>query len=468
MFNLSFNEILKKTNGIKKNITQEQENMPFNELYINDKETTKNSIFLAIVGKNFDGHNFCKSAIKKGASFAITEREIKNIPQIIVKNTKKALIEISALNRSFFKENLVGITGSVGKTTTKDMLATILNSSFKTLKTFGNYNNEIGMPKTILKLNPSFKACVVEMGMSNFGEIKTLSKACCPTVGIITKIGTSHIEFLKTKENILKAKLEILEGMQKNAPLILNGEDQLLKNLHFKDHETILCGTENENNRYFAKNIKQNKLKTSYNLYEKEKFLTEIELPTIGKHNVLNSLLAIAAAIYCKVPLEKIKESLKNFTPFKLRQNIHNVNNITFIADCYNASPESVVAAIEILNNIKNKGKKIAVLGDMLELGNFSSKAHFSVGEFAMRNYVDVLFCYGDNSKNTILGAKDELKNKNHNINKKIKHFTEKKDLIKEIKETLNEGDVILFKASLGMNFEEIFNAIFNEYDKQT
>ncbi len=466
MFNLSFKEILKTTKGVKKNISKEQENIKLNELYINHKETTKNSIFIAIVGKNFDGHNFCELAIKKGASFAVTQKEIKNIPQIIVKNTRKALIEIAALNRSFFKENLIGITGSVGKTTTKDMLATILSSSFKTLKTFGNYNNEIGMPKTILKLNPNFKACVVEMGMSNFGEIKTLSKACCPTVGIITKIGTSHIEFLKTKENILKAKLEILEGMKKGAPLILNGEDPYLENLKFKDHETILCGTENKNNKYFAKDIKENKLKTSYNLYEKEKFLTKIELPTIGKHNILNSLLAIAAAIYCNVSIEKIKESLKNFTPFKMRQNIYNVKNIIFIEDCYNASPESVEAAIKILNNLKNKGKKIAVLGDMLELGSFSNVAHFNVGKLVIKNNLDALFCYGENSKNIILGAKDELKNKNYNINKKIKHFNEKEDLIKEIKENLNEGDAILFKASRSMNFEEIFNNIFNEYAK--
>ena len=412
------------------------------------------------MGKKFDGHTFCENAIKKGAYLLIVEKEIKNFPQIIVKNTTKAFLDIAALNKKKFKGKLTGVTGSVGKTTTKDMLGQILEKSFKTLRTYKNLNNEFGLSKTVLNLDETYKAAVVEMGMSNLGEISALSKTCQPDIGIITNIGVSHLEFLKTRENILKAKLEILDGMKKNTPLILNGDDDFLKNLNIKDHKITLCGIKNNMNLYRAKNIKQILLSTVYDLYKKDTFLTQITLPTIGEHNVLNSLLSIAAAELYSVSIEKIKEALKNFVPSGMRQNIYTINEIIVIADFYNASPDSMKASIKTLSKIPSKGRKIAVLGSMLELGDISKTEHQKIGEFAVKNNVDFLYCYGEETKEMVLGANEEKEKQQKNCT--IKHFNTKKDLICCLKENIMAQDVVLFKASLKMNFEEIFNAVLS------
>ena len=458
MFKLTINEIVKAVNGYSKNI--ENDNISIEKVVIDDHEIEKNCAFIAIVGKKFDGHTFCENAIKKGAYLLIVEKEIKNFPQIIVKNTTKAFLDIAALNKKKFKGKLTGVTGSVGKTTTKDMLGQILEQSFKTLRTYKNLNNEFGLSKTVLNLDETYKAAVVEMGMSNLGEISALSKTCQPDIGIITNIGVSHLEFLKTRENILKAKLEILDGMKKNTPLILNGDDDFLKNLNIKDHKITLCGIKNNMNLYRAKNIKQILLSTVYDLYKKDKFLTQITLPTIGEHNVLNSLLSIAAAELYSVSIEKIKEALKNFVPSGMRQNIYTINEIIVIADFYNASPDSMKASIKTLSKIPSKGRKIAVLGSMLELGDISKTEHQKIGEFAVKNNVDFLYCYGEETKEMVLGANEEKEKQQKNCT--IKHFNTKKDLICCLKENIMAQDVILFKASLKMNFEEIFNAVLS------
>lgn len=458
MFAITINQIINAVSGQPKNI--KNKNLVVSFVKTNHKEIEPNSIFVALVGKNFDGHDFAKKAIENKALLVVTEKELKNLPQIIVKNTKEALLNIAKLNKSMFLEKLVGITGSVGKTTTKDMLAEILSSCFKTLKTQQNLNNEIGLSQTILKLNKSYKAAVVEMGMSNLGEIKALSKACTPDIGIITNIGISHIEFLKTKENILKAKLEILKGMKKNSHLILNADDCYLKNLNFKDYNIIFCGIKNENCTYSAKKIKQTEMTTQFQLFKKNEFITKITLPTIGEHNVLNSLFAIAAAELFKVPIEKIKNALKGFCPSDMRQKIYNFNGIIAIADFYNSTPESSKAAIKTLKQLAKNSRKIAVLGSMLELGDFSKKAHLEIGEFVAKNQIEILFCYGVNAKEIEIGAK--MVNKNLNKKILIKHFNDKNKLINCLKKTLTKKDVVLLKASRKMKFEDVFDAVFN------
>lgn len=373
MQEIELEDIVKATNGVAKNVWKKT----INKLVINDKEVTKGCAFVAIVGSKFDGHQFAESALKKGASVLITNHEIKNFPQIIVKNTKQALLQIAALNRSLYKNKLVGITGSVGKTTTKEMLAQILSSFMPTLKTIGNLNNEIGVPKTLLNLNQTHKAAVVELGMSHLNEIATLSKACKPSAAIITNIGISHIEYLKSKENILKAKLEILQGMQKNSYIILNGDDSYLNKLDIRDYKTIFCGIENKKNTYIAKNIEVLAFKTKFSLFKRDRFIANININAPGKHNVSNALLAVATAIEVfNAPIDNICKALENFVTINMRQNIFKINGITIISDCYNASPDSMKAAITTLNNVKCTGKKIAVFGNMLELGVMSKDAH--------------------------------------------------------------------------------------------
>ena len=459
MFSITINKILNAVSGHAKNI--ENENLIVSSVKTNHKEVELNSVFVALVGKNFNGHNFAKKAVENGALVVVTEKELENLPQIVVENTKIALLKIAELNKSMFLKKLVAITGSVGKTTTKDMLAEILNSCFKTLKTKKNLNNEIGLSQTLLELNSSYEAAVVELGMSNFGEIEALSKACKPDIGIITNIGISHIEFLKTKENILKAKLEILKGMKKNSVLILNADDCYLKNIKLKDHTIIFCGIKNKNSTYYAKKIKQINTTTHFQLFKKNKFVAEITLPTIGEHNVLNSLFAIAAAELFNIPIEKIKPALKSFCPSDMRQKIYNFNEIIAIADFYNATPESTKAAIKVLKQLGENTRKIAVLGSMLELGKFSKKAHLSIGKFVAKNQIDILFCYGVNAKEIEIGAKTVKKDLNKQI--LIKHFNNKNKLIKSLKQTLTKNDVVLLKASRKMKFEDVFNSIFKK-----
>ena len=454
MFNLSFKSILKETKGYPKNIPFKE--IEIKNIVIDDKDVSKNSVFIAIIGKNFNGHDFVPLAFKKGAAFAITEKEVANFPQIVVKNTREAFLKIASLNRSFFNGFLFGITGSVGKTSTKDMLAIILNDQMNTLKTIGNLNNDIGVPKTLLNLSPLHKAAVIEMGMSALGEIKVLSKAARPTAAIITNIGISHIEFLKTKENILKAKLEILEGMPKNSNLFLNGDDEYLKNLKLKDNNIVFCGIKNKNAAYSARNIKQVKLSTQFDLYEENEFKTTIVLPTLGKHNILNSLLVIAASHFIKISFEEIKDSLKKFVPSAMRQNIFEKNGIIILSDCYNASPQSVVAAIKTLKKIAiSSNRKIAILGSMLELGEISKQEHFKIGQFVAKNKIDALWCLGEETKEMVKGATKENKNFD------VKYFTTRQDLIDHIKKNAKLNDIMLFKASLGMNFKEIITNSF-------
>ena len=465
MFSFNILELAKTLDGKIKNI--KNLNKHINKIIIDsrdmntieNKETEKNAAFLAIIGENFDGHKFCEYAIKKRAAFAIVEKEIAKIPQIIVKNTRKAFLKLAELNRSKFKGKLTAITGSVGKTTTKDMLAEILKSCYQTLKTYKNFNNEIGLPKTILNLDENYNACVVELGMSNFKEIKTLSLTCKPNIAIITNIGTSHIEFLKTKENILKAKLEILEGMEKNSPLILNQDDPMLKNLEIKNHKIVGCGIENSMAIYSAKNLKQLSTSTKYDLHKKGNFLSQIVIPTIGEHNVLNSLLAIAAADLYGIEIENIKRSLKNFNPPDMRQNIHIIDGIIAIADFYNASPESMRASIKTLSKMETKGRKFAVLGSMLELGEISKKEHFEIGKFVIKNKVNFLYCYGDDAFYICKGAKEETEKTNYDC--KIKYFSNRNELIDSLKANLKKDDVVLFKASRKLSFEDVFNRIF-------
>ncbi len=454
MHEIELQDIINATNGIAKNITKKT----IDKVVINDKEVTKGCAFVAIIGDKFDGHQFLESALKKGASVLITNHEVKNFPQIIVKNTKRALLQIATLNRNIYKHKLIGITGSVGKTTTKEMLAQILSSLMPTLKTIGNLNNEIGVPKTLLSLNKTHKAAVVELGMSHLNEIATLSKACKPSAAIITNIGISHIEYLKSKENILRAKLEILQGMQEDSYIILNGDDSYLNNLNIKHYNTVLCGIENEKNTYTAKNIEELNFKTEFNLFKKGQFITKITINAPGKHNVLNSLLAIAAAIEVfNAPIDNICSALKNFVTPSMRQNIFKVNGITIISDCYNASPDSMKAAITTLNNTKCAGRKIAVLGNMLELGTMSEKAHFRVGEFVKNSNIDILYCYGKLAENILLGATQSPRK-----SLTTTQFSEKEELITHLKKILKPNDIILFKASLGENFKYIVNAVFN------
>ena len=414
------------------------------------------SVFIAIKGERFDGHDFAQKAMEQGAVAVITDRAIENVKCIIVDDTKKALLDIASYYRSRFSPILVGVTGSVGKTTTKEMVALVLSSKYCTLKTEGNFNNEIGLPHTLFGLSQEHTAAVIEMGMSDFGEISALSLTAKPTISVITNIGYSHIENLGSREGILKAKLEILDGASQDAPLILNGDDDLLSTVKEKISRNIIYyGIENKDVDVSASDIEMNNGSTTFTINYWEKSISA-KLSCVGLHNVSNALCAFCVGIMSDIKPEDIIKQLEMFLPEGLRQSIVKKGEQEIIIDCYNASPDSMKASLSILSELKpmKKGRRIAVLGDMLELGSMSKKLHTLVGEYVAQSKTDILLCYGQDSK-FICEKANEMGLSNS------KYFSDKLKLIEFLKEAIIDGDLLLFKASRGIKLEEVIDELY-------
>jgi len=423
--------------------------------FCSDTRTIKeDDLFISLKSEKNDGIKYIEEAFEKGAIGCITEYEIPD--EIINKNKSKLIIKvndivetiqkIAAYKRSLFNIPVVAITGSVGKTSTKDMVASVLAQKYVVEKTQGNYNNHIGVPLTILKWNEKTEAAVVEMGMNHFNEISVLTKIAKPTVAIITNIGTAHIGNLGSRENILKAKLEILEGLKENGNKILNNDNDLLNNCDTKKYQKITYGIKNKSN-YMAKNIIMEEFNSKYEIkINNEKF--EVIVPVAGEHFIYNSLCAIAVGETLGIKTEKIINGIKKFELTGKRNEIIEINNLKIINDYYNASYDSMQASLQVISNINAK-RKIAILGDMLELGEHSEKLHKKVGTEVARNKIDVLLTVGEFSKYIAQEA-------NKLGVKEVYSFDTKEECIKKLKEIINKEDCILIKASNGMNFGEI------------
>ena len=419
------------------------------------RKLSEGCLFIALSGESFDGHQFTQAALEQGAVAVLVERETGcGEKELMVDDTHLALLNLAAYYRRLFDVEVIAITGSVGKTTTKEMTAAVISKKFNTLKNEGNRNNEIGLPMTIFNLNESYKAAVLEMGMSAPGEISCLSKTSAPAIAILTNIGVSHMERLGSRENILKAKFEILDGMCEDAPLIINGDDALLFNTKTNKHRVIYYGIDNEACQVKACNIVQANNETSFTLVYGT-LEQPILLPTIGKHNIYNALAAFAAGTLMGVEPEAAAAALFEYVPSGMRQRIKSINGITFIEDCYNASPDSQRAALSVLAGIKSN-RKIAVLGDMLELGAISEQAHMDVGACAAKEGVDVLLAYGERSKLTAQKAGEMGV-------KTVYCFYDKKELARCLNSILTTGDGVLFKASRGMGLEDVIKIVYEE-----
>ena len=427
------------------------------------REINEGDIYLGIKGERFNGSIFYKDAFEKGAKgcilqeIEISEEEINTCKDkfiIIVEDVVKALQELAAYKRSLYNIPVVAITGSVGKTSTKDIIASVMVRKYNVLKTEGNYNNEIGLPLTILKLK-EHNAIVLEMGMSAFGEISLLTKIAKPTTAVVTIIGSSHIGELGSRENILKAKLEILEGLNNDGSLIINNDNDLLNswNQNNEDnHKHITYGIENES-MLSAKNICIMENGSSFEIMVNENKYT-VKVPVVGKHFVYNSLAAIAVGLENNIDMPDIIKGISEFSLTKRRMEIiKNKSNVTIINDCYNASYESVKAALEYLSSIK-ANRKIAVLGDVLELGEFSKQMHQKMGEEVVNNGIDILITVGKEAE-TIASTVKKC-----NVEIKVHSFENNTDASNLLKGLMKENDVILVKASNGMHFEEIVEAI--------
>ena len=447
-------EILKVTKGKMLFGNEELEVENFSK---DTRTIQKGDIYIGIKGEKFDGSNFWNQALDAGATAVIIsniqiskeeKEKYKDKTIIQVEDTFEALYEIAKYKRSLYNIPVIAVTGSVGKTSTKDIIASVVSQKYKTLKTEGNNNNNIGLPLTILKLK-DHESLVVEMGMNHFGEISLLTNIAKPTLAVITNIGTSHIGNLGSRENILKAKLEILEGM-KIPRVIINNDNDLLHKWYEENKEKIEIHTYGINN---SSDVIAEKIELGE---EKSKFVVKtssekvnIDVPVGGEHFVYNALCGFMVGKVLGLTAKEIQNGISKFELTKKRMDIRVLKNgATLINDSYNASYESMKASLKYLSS-RTDFRKIAVLGDMLELGDFSKELHEKVGEEVANDNIDVLICRGEFAKNIISKA---------NKNKKTQCILlqNNEEILSKLQEILKEGDGVLIKASNGMKFYEI------------
>ena len=426
------------------------------------REINENDCYIGIKGETFDGNLFYEDAFKKGASACILEKEsVKDIDFkdyngktiIIVDNSIKALQELAAYKRSLYDIPVIAVTGSVGKTSTKEIISSVLSTKYNVLKTEGNYNNHIGLPLTILKLK-DHNAMVLEMGMNHLNEITLLSKIAKPTIAVITNIGTAHIGNLGSRENILKAKLEIIDGLKENGTLIINNDNDMLHmwNEKNKKYKVIDFGIKNKSD-IMPENIEPQANESKYDVKINDKYY-DVIVPVGGEPFIYNSLCAICVGETLNIETENIISGIKKFELTKNRMEISKVGSTTIINDCYNANFDSMKAGIENLSKMK-ANRKIAILGDMLELGEFSEKLHKAVGEEVAKNKIDILITVGTEAKNIAKEAENCGMKKD-----KIFEFNSNNDVVNFVINNKKDEDCILIKASNGMHFIEIVNEL--------
>ena len=435
---LSIEELVNATSG---DLTSKSEEVTsINELVIDSRIANKNSVFFAIIGESLDGHKFINSAIENGCKTIIKNKsndfEIigEDLNIIEVENTEFALGDIARYYKSKFDIPYIGITGSVGKTSTRDMVFSAVSSKFKTLKNTGNLNNQFGVPLTLANLDKSYECAVIEMGMSGFNEIEYLVNIVNPQIGVISNIGLSHVERLGSREGIFKAKMEITTNFDENSTLIVNGDDDMLATLKGKDLKYNLktFGFEKDNTIYCV-DFEMNDNDTIFN---------------VMIHNIYNAMAAILVGQTLNLTLDEIRNGLETLEITKSRMDVIKNDNYTVIDSVYNASVDSMRAALKVLNRYKTR--RVAILGDIFEMGSFAEEGHKQVGKDASEN-ADVLIAIG---KDAEFISKEALEN---NMNKEnVHHFATKEEAMENFKNILQKGDTILVKASRGMHLEEV------------
>ena len=407
------------------------------------RQIKEGSLFLAIPGERVDGHDFIEKCYSDGAICAICEKAPENAskPYILVPSTLKAVKKIGRAYREKFDIPVVGVSGSVGKTSTKEMLYAVLSQKFKTHKTQGNLNNELGVPLTLLSMPEDTEAAVIEMGISGFGEMTRLSEMAQPTVCVLTIIGCCHLENLGDRDGVLKAKTEMFKNARENAAFVLNGDDDKLSTVsEVNGTRPIFFGLDSGND-YFAENIENNgEGGVSCTLCFGGKRL-DVTIPAIGSYMVSNALAAVAVGRLLGLSDEQLKNGVEAYKTVGSRANVINANGIRIIDDCYNANPTSVKASLDTLMNFG--GRKVAVLGDMKELGSNELSLHFDTGAYAKEIGVDSVIAVGPLAKELARGADGE--------------WFESIDALKEkLGSLVKEGDTVLVKASHSMQFEKI------------
>lgn len=421
---------------------------------IDSRKAEENWLFAATVGERVDGHSFITSCYEKGALCCLGEKASvwENKSYIQVASTFQALKDIAEYYRSTFHIPVVGITGSVGKTSTKEMIASVLSAKFNTLKTAGNFNNEVGLPLTVFNIREHHAAAVLEMGISDFGEMHRLSKVARPNICVITNIGLCHLEFLGDRDGVLRAKSEIFDFAAEGFQAIVNGDDDKLQTLKArKDLNCTTFGMDSSNDVY-AKNVENlglEGLKCKFSTPAGD-FEAHIHIP--GMHMVYNALAGTCVGLSCGLTLEEIKAGIENAQTISGRNNIIHTEDYTIMDDCYNANPVSMKASLDVLTTAL--GRTVAILGDMGELGTNERELHYTVGEHAAKKNIDLLLCVGTLSEEIVKGALSV----NPDMNALL--FETKEKLLEDLPALLNKGDSILIKASHFMQFDKIVKVL--------
>lgn len=438
------------TKAINGAMLKGDKNTEVSNVIIDSRENGQEAVFFAIKGDNTDGHFYIDQAIKNKVKAIVIHNDIniENVDTAVIKvnNTTDALLDLAGYYKSLFSVPVIAITGSCGKTTTKDIIASVLSEKYRTLKTQGNFNNQTGLPLTIFNLNKEHQMAVLEMGMGNAGDIYSMAKRINPDIAVITNIGYSHIEYLKTRENILKAKLEITSFFDNENVAILNADDDYLKNINSDVYKIYKIGIHNGDIK--AEDIVEDNNGITFKV-NNERYT----FPLIGQHNIYNCLYAITVAKLFNLKKEDIQRGFDHFIPSKNRMDIKEYNGITIINDVYNSNPHAAKAALQVLKKMKNNGRKIAVLADMLELGEHSKSLHEELGDYAAKCEIDMLITVGKHAEFISKKATAEgMKN--------VAYFSDNDSAANYLKSIIKPQDLILFKGSRGMKMELIIDAL--------
>lgn len=421
---------------------------------IDSRKVEKNYLFVAIDGERFNAHQFIPDTIEKGALCVVSHEDLgeTDFPYILVESTGQALLDIAKLYRDSFDVKVVGITGSVGKTSTKEMIASVLAQKYNVHKTLGNFNNEWGLPITIFEMNEDHQAAILEMGVNHFGEMRRLSSVASPDICVITNIGVAHLEFFKTREGILQEKSQMIQDMKNGGTIILNGDDDLLADMGpVKGVAPVFFGR-GDNCQFRADNVEALGLKGSsctIHLPSGDSFDCIVPLP--GAHMVSNALAGAAVGYSLNLTPEEIKAGIEHLPSIPGRNNIIATDKLVILDDCYNANPISMKASIDVLDMAI--GRKVAILGNMGELGENEKELHYETGAYAAKKGIDLVCAIGDLAEEIAKGAKE-------NPQTEALWFETKADFLAAMKDTIKDGDNILVKASHGMHFPEIVEAL--------
>lgn len=428
---------------------------PITAVVTDSRQAGPGCVFVCFPGEHVDGHAYAAAAYKAGAAYIVANHPVDGVPAertVVVPSSHHAMVRMAANYRMLFSPLMIGVTGSVGKTTTKEFCYAVLSAFGNTLKTEGNQNNEIGLPNTLFRLDDATEYAVVEMGMSALGEIDRLARAARPSAGIITKIGVSHLENLGSRENILKAKLELCHGLPDGAPLILNADDDLLPTAKLPGRlHPVWFGIDCDAD-VRAVDIVPAEGGTRFTLCDREYGEYPVFIPTAGRHTVSDALAAYAAATRLGLDPARAAAALANYQTTGMRQNIVQKGGVTVLEDCYNASPDSMKAALEVLREIPAQ-RHIALLGDMLELGSVSEQAHRQVGEWAAEAGVDLLIAYGPQSMAMAQAAAAK--------GVTTLHCNTADDVVGYVRQNVRAGDALLAKASHSMRLDEVLARVY-------